>query len=362
MADRLIQITSTTTANNPPQPGQLAEGELGAELGAPVRLWIGGPGGTGPAIQLGGQDMQGGASIGPTAPLNPFPGDLWYEDSADLRAFIWTGSVWVDFSPAGGGGGTVTQPVTVGAAPPAAPAEGDLWFDDAASNQLYVFDAAGAWTETSPAATGGGTGLDQATADARYLLQDPAADSVITLADPASSFIVNAAAAQTANILEVRDDGATTLFDIGPDGTVSTAGAVTFLAASGSNAINTRVPLVVRDAVGGTPWATVSDATGWAAGSDERLKEGIQPLIYGLGTVKALRPVSFAWKHDGKQDIGLIAQEVQGVVPEIVGHMPMKVDGTDIEALTLRKDALVAVLINAVQELASRLENLEGKV
>ena len=325
MAERLIQITNTVTANNPPQPGQLAEGELAAELSAPVRLWIGGAGGTGAPIQIAGEGVQGGAWIGPAAPADPFPGDLWYEDSADFRAFIWTGAVWVDLSPAGGGG-TAAQPVTVGPTPPAAPAQGDLWFDDTAS-QLFVFDAGGAWTETSPPPAAGGTGLDQATADGRYILQNPAADSEITLGDPASSFIVRGAAAQAANVLEVRDDSATTLFGIGPDGTVSTAGSFTFLAASGSNAIDTRVPLTVRDAAGGTPWATVSDATGWAVGSDERLKKDIQPLVYGLGTVQALRPVSFSWKHDGKEDIGLIAQEVQKLVPEVVGHMEMEIDG-----------------------------------
>ena len=52
MTDALVQITRTSQAGAVPPDGYLAEGELAVELAPPYRLWIGGPGGSGPPIML----------------------------------------------------------------------------------------------------------------------------------------------------------------------------------------------------------------------------------------------------------------------------------------------------------------------
>jgi hypothetical protein len=82
--------------------------------------------------------------------------------------------------------------------------------------------------------------------------------------------------------------------------------------------------------------------------SDERLKTEISTLENGLAKVKSLRGVSFV--KDGRAGIGLIAQEVEKIVPEVV-H--------DNEYKSVAYGNLVAVLIEAVKELSDRIEELE---
>ena len=54
--------------------------------------------------------------------------------------------------------------------------------------------------------------------------------------------------------------------------------------------------------------------------SDARLKENVEDLNYGLKDVLDIRPVSFDWKdkRDGQHDIGVIAQEIEKIIPEVV--------------------------------------------
>jgi hypothetical protein len=97
--------------------------------------------------------------------------------------------------------------------------------------------------------------------------------------------------------------------------------------------------------------------------SDRRLKDHIEPLRYGLQTILALRPVSYQWKNkpDGRVNLGLIAQEVEPVVPEVVTK------GKDPEyLLALQYNGLIPILIKAVQEQQAliaeqRSENVELK-
>jgi len=68
-----------------------------------------------------------------------------------------------------------------------------------------------------------------------------------------------------------------------------------------------------------------------------------------------LRPVSFNWKEDNREDIGLIAGEVQEHYPQLV-----KNDGEG-NALGVNYSKLTAILIKAVQDLSSRISTLENK-
>ena len=96
--------------------------------------------------------------------------------------------------------------------------------------------------------------------------------------------------------------------------------------------------------------------------SDRRLKTDIETLENASDKVKALRGVSFTWNHGkktGKKDIGLIAQEVEEVVPEIVGEAEL-LDGTMAKHVDYPK--LVALLIESNKELMARVETLEAKL
>lgn len=86
--------------------------------------------------------------------------------------------------------------------------------------------------------------------------------------------------------------------------------------------------------------------------SDETLKTNINPLDNALDTVKSLRGVSYEWKNDGKSDIGFIAQEVNEVVPQVV-----RANRGEGNHYGLDYARLTAVLVEAVKELAAKVEN-----
>lgn len=94
--------------------------------------------------------------------------------------------------------------------------------------------------------------------------------------------------------------------------------------------------------------------------SDERLKDEITDLQYGLNEILQLRPVSYNWKNNtinqGKQ-FGFIAQEVQEVMPELVKEFETE----DGERLGLDKEGIYAALVNAIKELKAEIEILKQK-
>ena len=87
--------------------------------------------------------------------------------------------------------------------------------------------------------------------------------------------------------------------------------------------------------------------------SDRRLKTDITPIRYGLADVLQLNPVQFRWKNPalgGQQEIGLIAQDVQAIIPEVIGR-----NADDMLSVDYPK--LIAVLISAIKDLNIKLEN-----
>ena len=94
--------------------------------------------------------------------------------------------------------------------------------------------------------------------------------------------------------------------------------------------------------------------------SDSRLKTDISTINDALGTVGKLRGVSYKWLRNGQKDIGVIAQEVEEVVPEVVKtKTTLGLDGEE-EMKTVDYGKLVGVLINAINELKSEVEELKG--
>ncbi len=89
--------------------------------------------------------------------------------------------------------------------------------------------------------------------------------------------------------------------------------------------------------------------------SDQRLKQNIQPLENALAKVEQLRGVSFEWKdkaQDAGTQIGMIAQEVETVLPELVST-----DGDGYKSLAY--DKMTAVLLEAVKELKAQNDALK---
>ena len=101
---------------------------------------------------------------------------------------------------------------------------------------------------------------------------------------------------------------------------------------------------------GGVTASAAMYAPAFNVTSDLRLKERISDLAPGLAAIMALRPRDYHRKGYVHLEYGLIAQEVREV-------LPVAVNGDGI--LAVNPMALIAVLINAVKELAGRLDELE---
>ncbi len=104
-----------------------------------------------------------------------------------------------------------------------------------------------------------------------------------------------------------------------------------------------------------TPSGEVHCFRGLWSGSSQRLKTNIQPIGSALSKVQRLRGVTFDWKEDGKGSIGLIAEEVGEVVPEVVTY---EENGTDANGLDYAR--LVAVLIEAIKEQQQQVAELQA--
>jgi hypothetical protein len=92
--------------------------------------------------------------------------------------------------------------------------------------------------------------------------------------------------------------------------------------------------------------------------SDIRLKEDIKPLENSLEKIKQLNGVDFKFKDSEKRNIGLIAQNVEKVLPELVHEFDK--DGELYKGVSY--DKLVAVLIEAVKEQQVQIDELKKQI
>jgi hypothetical protein len=106
-------------------------------------------------------------------------------------------------------------------------------------------------------------------------------------------------------------------------------------------------------------WTAVYAINGTIQTSDQRMKENITPLSEGLETILNLNPVSFNWKNqtDKGKHIGLIAQEVQVLIPEVVdtGDDPDK-------TLGINYAGMVPVLVKAIQEQNQQIKSQQRQI
>ena len=169
-----------------------------------------------------------------------------------------------------------------------------------------------------------------------------AAARVATLNQNTTGNAATATALATArNIAGVAFDG-TTSISLNNNDIINGAGYTTY---SSNQA---------TDTTSNVNFASVTASGNVTAFSDATLKTDIHTINEALGIVGKLRGVTYKWLNNGEADIGVIAQEVQEVVPEVVKET---VDGLK----TVDYGRLVSVLINAVNELNEKLDkHIEG--
>jgi hypothetical protein len=87
-----------------------------------------------------------------------------------------------------------------------------------------------------------------------------------------------------------------------------------------------------------------------SSSSDINLKENIKTVENSLNTLTQLRGVSFDWKKTGRSSYGVIAQELEEILPELVKNGEVK---------SVNYNGLIGVLIEAVKELSEEVKELK---
>jgi hypothetical protein len=132
---------------------------------------------------------------------------------------------------------------------------------------------------------------------------------------------------------------------IGWNATVSQSNAL-ILGGSGAYAVNVGIGTATPDhvfTIAQGAGHAISD--GWDTYSSRRWKTNIEILHGALAKVEQLRGVSYDLKESGKHEVGVIAEEVGAVVPEIVSW-----DKNGKDALGIDYSRLTALLIEATKE------------
>jgi len=100
--------------------------------------------------------------------------------------------------------------------------------------------------------------------------------------------------------------------------------------------------------------------TAFGSTSDIRLKENVEVIPDALDKVKQLKGITFNYKKDGKKSTGLIAQDLEKVLPEAV-YETSDVDDED-KHLAIRYGNTVGLLVEAIKEQQEQIETLTAKV
>ena len=111
--------------------------------------------------------------------------------------------------------------------------------------------------------------------------------------------------------------------------------------------INSTTPTEALDVIGSVK------ATDFNTTSDKNLKDNIKTIENPLSKVLSIRGVNFEWKDSNKASAGVIAQEVEKVLPELVTGQNTK---------TVNYNGLIGLLIETVKEQQKQIDTLNEKI
>ena len=96
--------------------------------------------------------------------------------------------------------------------------------------------------------------------------------------------------------------------------------------------------------------------------SDATLKYDINPVEFALEKINQLKGVSYKYKHNDRESAGLLAQDVEKVMPSAVNTKKLPLaTGDDKEYKTLHYDSMTAILVEAIKELTAKVKKLENR-
>lgn len=109
-------------------------------------------------------------------------------------------------------------------------------------------------------------------------------------------------------------------------------------------------------------------STAWIVTSDARIKKNVTPYTKGLAELNQIQIKNYefnglAGTEDGAKGLGVIADEIEKVLPNTVGTSKVKLNPDDAEPVDLKhfdSTELVYLLVNAVKELKAEVDALKA--
>jgi hypothetical protein len=331
----------------------------------------------------------GSISISTTAPVSPGSGDLWYSPDYG-RTFIYydesvvgygTDAFWVDAAPFNVG--IITSLTNVSFSPGSAVSPSMFFIGD----QQTGFFSPGTGQFTVVSSGSSVLNVNASGINVTGVTTITNASGTVTIGIGTTALLVEGNARVT-GILTVGSssitlDGTTNTINVGTGLTLSSSGinvsgviTATSFVGSGSGLtgagstvfIDTTTnqeffPLFTSTTSGTitasgistskltyNPSSGAMTAVDFNSTSDINLKENIHTVGNALEITEQLRGVSFDWKETGRSSYGVIAQELEEVLPELVKQGEVK---------SVNYNGIIGVLIEAVKELSNEVEELK---
>jgi hypothetical protein len=171
----------------------------------------------------------------------------------------------------------------------------------------------------------------------------------VSIAAPSSGVALTVSGSASSNIFEITDGTNTT--------SLQSSGGTHFfgtLTNSTFSLMTNNSARMTISGAGATSFAAGVSATSFVVSSDRELKDNVRLIVNAEEIVQSLNGVRFDWKATGKPSVGLIAQDVEVLLPELVET------NKETGFKGVNYDAIIGVLIEEVKALRKEVNNLRG--
>jgi hypothetical protein len=241
---------------------------------------------------------------------------------------------------------------------------GSVTTQNVSSNKLTYIDSTGSLgigttSPTQPLDVNGNARLRAGVYD--FNNQVGAAGSVLISTGAGVSWTTISGAGGIAGVT-ITDDTSTPglkypLFTSATSGSVTgqfvDANGIVYNTATNCLGIGSLTPTSKLDIIGDIKVTGIVTAGDFNSTSDRKLKTNIQPITNPIEKVLQISGVSFNWKESGKPTLGVIAQEIELVLPELV---------SDTDPKTVNYNGLIGLLIECVKDQQKQIDELKGKL
>jgi len=243
------------------------------------------------------------------------------------------GIATINITGGGGGGGAVS----IGTIAPPSPTNGDLWYSPEYARTFVWYDevvlgigSTAVWVDAAPF----NVNLSQ--------LDDLQVNSLV---------VVNHTDLNTLDVSGISTLSSLNVTNNTTSGTLNVSGISTLSSLNVTNNTTSGTLNVSGiSTLGGVVSSGIITAVDFNSTSDENLKYNVETVDHALDTVSSLRGVKFQWKEDDRVSYGVIAQELEVVLPDLVSSGDIK---------TVNYNGIIGVLIEAVKELKAEIEDLK---